>query len=86
MLHPAVKRYAGRLRSLWVEVTSSEDVCTGLCLLRHSRGWLYVRQEYDLVYRRLENAFADKYVPGVVLTGQGGIGTHTLSLSEASVC
>ncbi|KAI0735932.1 hypothetical protein C8Q76DRAFT_690425 [Earliella scabrosa] len=56
-----------------LEVTSSEDVCTGLCLLRHSRGWLYVRQEYDLVYRRLWNAFADKYVPGVVLTGQGGI-------------
>ena len=70
----------------YVGQNCEEDVCTGLCLLRHSRGWLYVRQEYDLVYRRLENAFADKYVAGVVLTGQGGIGTHTLSLSEASVC
>ena len=63
-----------------LEVTPYEEIWLELSLLRTSRGWLYVREEYELMYDRMVIASANRDVPGVVMTGQSGIGTQTLSL------
>ena len=62
-----------------LEVTPYEEIWLELSLLRTSRGWLYVREEYELMYDRMVIASANRDVPGVVMTGQPGIGTQTPS-------
>ena len=60
-----------------LEVTTHPEIWLELDLLQQSRGWLYVREEYELMYDRMVIASADEDedVPGVLMTGQSGIGT-----------
>ena len=70
---------------------SGEDtrtVCCMLDLLRESKGKLLVREAYLVMLKRMQNAYSRNDMPGVIVTGQSGIGASPYfpSIPETHHC
>ena len=63
------------IRQGTMTATETLEVCACFGLLEESWGRLLVRDTYEVMLRRFEAAYKMNHIPGVVITGQPGIGT-----------